>query len=101
MFATEPTHHIRELAHRVPGKISRSFTFKVNAEFSCDSNGEVVYLMDERDLELTARCCRPDANYCAEYHRVRVCESRVLRAFLHQVNRLVYDTPRCFRVSET
>ena len=101
MFATEPTHHISELAHRVSGKISRSFTFKVNAEFPCDSDCKVVYLMGECVLELTARCSRPDANYGTKYSRVGVCEPGVGRTFFHQVNGLVYDTPRCFRVTET
>ena len=54
MFTTEPTHYIGELAHRVSGKISRSFTFKVNAEFPCDGYGKVVDFVSESILELRA-----------------------------------------------
>ena len=101
MFATEATHYIRELSHCISSKIRRCLAFQVNAEFPCDSDGEVVYLMDERILELTAGCGRPDANQGTENSRVRVGASGVWGTFIHQVNGLVYDTPRCFRMTET
>lgn len=43
--ATEFAHYIGEGSHRVPRKVGRGFSFKVNAKFPCDSDCKVVYLM--------------------------------------------------------
>ena len=64
MFATEPTHHIRELAHRVSGKISRSFTFKVNADYSYhrathDISQSTTYLTNAGDYVTVAEQTSP------------------------------------------
>lgn len=53
--ATELTHHVRKFPHRVSGKIGRGFSFKIHPEFSRYRHGKVVYLMDERILELSSR----------------------------------------------
>lgn len=101
MFTTESAHNIRELAHRVTGKIRRCLTFQVNAEFPCDGYGKVVDFMGERVDKFCTGCSWPNAHDGTENNGVRIGESRVRRTFLHQFYRLVNDTPRCFCVTET
>ena len=48
LSATEFAHDICKGSHRVPSKVGRGLSFKVNTEFSCDGIGKMVYLMDER-----------------------------------------------------